>query len=258
MKRSSETSWQKVGKWYNESVGEEGHYYHQSLIIPNVLKLLGFPEKECSSLLDLACGQGVLSRHLPPSVSYVGIDAAASLIKAAKGYVPLSSHQFIQGDVTNTLTFQHAPFSHATIILALQNIEHPLFVFKNANRYLQAEAPLVIVMNHPCFRIPRQSSWKIDADQKIQYRRIDRYMSSMKIPIQTHPGKGKNSPQTLSFHHPLSDYSRWLKESGFVIELIEEWCSTKVSQGGAAKMENRSRNEIPLFMAIKAKKLTSV
>lgn len=254
MSRSASTSWQKVGKWYNDSVGEEGHYHHQTLIIPNVLKLLQFPKNESSTLLDLACGQGVLSRHLPAGVSYVGIDAASSLIKAAKDYVPLPTHRFIQADVTKNIDFQHPLFTHGTIILAIQNIESPLSVFKNACRFLQPGAPLIIVMNHPCFRIPRQSSWKIDEDQKLQYRRIDRYMSPMQIPIQTHPGKGKDSPQTLSFHHPLSDYSRWLKESGFVIEHIEEWCSTKVSQGRTAKMENRSREEIPLFMAIKAKK----
>jgi ubiquinone/menaquinone biosynthesis C-methylase UbiE len=256
MKHSSSTSWQSVGKWYNETVGEEGHYYHQSLIIPNVLKLLNFSANEPASLLDLACGQGVLSRHLPSSVSYVGVDAAAQLISAAKHYQQQnkkSSHQFIQADVTQTLPFQQVTFSHASLILALQNIEHPQAVFKNASLHLQSGAPFVIVINHPCFRIPRQSSWKVDEENKVQYRRIDRYMSSMKIPIQTHPGKGKESPQTWSFHHPLSDYSRWLKETGFTIELIEEWCSNKVSEGRAAKMENRSRQEIPLFMAILAR-----
>ncbi len=255
MKRSSPTSWQNVGKWYNETVGEEGHYYHQSIIIPNVLKLLNFSDNRPSSLLDLACGQAVLSRHLPAHVSYVGVDAAAPLIAAAKSYSHHPSrHQFIQADVTHKLPLQPVSFSHASIILALQNIEHPLAVFKNASHCLQAGAPLMIVLNHPCFRIPRQSSWKVDTENKIQYRRIDRYMSAMKIPIQTHPGKGKQSPHTLSFHHPLSHYSRWLKESGFIIELIEEWCSNKVSEGGAAKMENRSREEIPLFMAILARK----
>lgn len=254
MKRNSPTSWQKVGKWYNETVGEEGHYYHQSLIIPNVLKLLNFSDKETFSLLDLACGQGVLSRHLPPTVAYVGVDAAAQLIAAAKQYNKQSSYRFIHADVTQKLPIQHAPFSHGTLILALQNIEHPLAVFKNASQYLQPGAPFVIVINHPCFRIPRQSSWKIDEENKIQFRRIDRYMSAMKIPISTHPGKGKDSPETWSFHHPLSDYSRWLNEAGFVIEVIEEWCSNKVSEGRAAKMENRSRQEIPLFMAILARK----
>ena len=99
-----------------------------------------------------------------------------------------------------------------------------------------------------------QSSWKIDPENKIQYRRIDKYMSPMKIPIQTQPSKGVQSTQTFSFHHPLSDYSRWLKDAGFVISMIEEWCSDKESDGGAAKMENRSRAEIPLFMAIVAHK----
>jgi ubiquinone/menaquinone biosynthesis C-methylase UbiE len=254
IKRNSPTSWQNVGKWYNEKVGEEGHYYHQSLILPNVLKLLNFSKNEEASLLDLACGQGVLSRVIPPFVSYVGIDAAAQLITAAKQYNRQASHRFVQADVTQKLPLQPPPFSHATLILALQNIEHPLAVFNNASQYLQSGAPFVIVINHPCFRIPRQSSWKVDDENKIQYRRIDRYMSAMKIPIQTHPGKGKNSPQTWSFHHPLSDYSRWLKEAGFMIELIEEWCSDKASEGGAAKMENRSRQEIPLFMGILARK----
>lgn len=250
----SSTSWQPVGKWYHETVGEEGHYYHQSLIIPHVLKLLNFTESEPASLLDLACGQGVLSRHIPSHISYVGVDAAAQLISAAKQYRPPSSHRFVQADVTQTLPLQQSLFSHCSIVLALQNIEHPLAVFKNAAHYLQPGAPFVIVLNHPCFRIPRQSSWKIDEENKIQYRRIDRYTSPMKIPIQTHPGKGKESPQTWSFHHPLSDYSRWLKEAHFTIDLIEEWCSNKVSEGRAAKMENRSRQEIPLFMAILARK----
>jgi ubiquinone/menaquinone biosynthesis C-methylase UbiE len=253
MKRSS-TSWQNVSKWYNETVGEGGHFYHQSLIIPNVLKLLNFSKEEPTSLLDLACGQGVLSRHLPSHVSYVGIDAAAPLIVAAKKYRHPASHQFFQADITQKLPLKHPLFSHASMILALQNLEHPLAAFKNASHYLQLNAPFLLVLNHPCFRIPRQSSWRIDAENKIQYRRIDRYMSPMKIPIQTHPGKGTQSPHTLSFHYSLSDYSRWLKEAGFVIELIEEWCSNKVSQGSAAKMENRSREEIPLFMAILARK----
>lgn len=255
MKKNSSTSWHNVGKWYNENVGEEGHYYHQSVIIPNLLKLLNFPKEKPSSLLDLACGQGVISRHLPPNVSYVGIDAAASLIKAARQYSPRDTDQFIQGDATSKLQIPHPPFTHAAIILAIQNIQSPLSVFQNAHRFLEENAPLIMILNHPCFRIPRQSSWGVDQEKKIQYRRIDRYMSSMEIPIQTHPGKGKSSPHTLSFHHPLSTYSLWLKEAGFTIELIEEWCSDKVSQGGAAKMENRSRSEIPLFMAIKARKL---
>ncbi|MFI0435644.1 MAG: methyltransferase domain-containing protein [Parachlamydiaceae bacterium] len=255
MTDSSPTSWKKVGKWYNDAVGESGHYYHQAIIIPNVLKCLNFDLKHPASLLDLACGQGVLSRHIPPHVSYMGIDAAAPLIAAAKHYRHPNSHHFLQADITKKFPLTCPPFTHGSIILALQNIENPLAVFKNAHDYLQIGAPFVVVLNHPCFRIPRQSSWKIDEQNKIQYRRIDRYMTSMKIPIQAHPSKGSQSTNTLSFHHPLCDYSRWLKESGFTIDLIDEWCSDKISEGGAARMENRSRQEIPLFMALLCRKI---
>ena len=146
-------------------------------------------------------------------------------------------------------------FHFCTIILALQNLQHPLDAMKNAFKHLAPEGKLLIVMNHPCFRIPRQSSWGVDLKTTTQYRRIDRYYSCLKIPIQSHPSQGDLSTETLSFHHPLSQWSLWLKEAGFVIELIEEWCSDKKSTGKYAKMEDISRNEIPLFLSFIAKKL---
>ena len=89
----------------------------------------------------------------------------------------------------------------------------------------------------------------------MQYRRVDRYMSSLTIPIQAHPSQGEKSVNTWTYHHNLSDYTKMLKEAGFVIESLDEWCSDKQSTGGKAKMENRSREEIPMFLAIIAKKL---
>ena len=71
----------------------------------------------------------------------------------------------------------------------------------------------------------------------------------MNIPIRMNPSDPQ-SAQTMSYHFPISDYSKMLKDAGFVIELIEEWTSDKESVGRAGKMENRSRSEIPLFMAI--------
>ena len=250
VKPASKTSWEPVEKWYHSLVGEDGHYYHRQVILPGIKKLIENP----SSLLDLACGTGILSRYLPKEIDYLGIDAAPSLIKAAKDASQHPKHQFQIGDITKPLNLNRKDFSHAAIILALQNLEFPEKAFENAFKHLQKDGKLIMVLNHPCFRVLRQSAWGIDQAKKIQYRRIDRYYSTMKIPITAHPGKEK-SESTLSFHHPLSYYSRSLFDTGFTIELIEEWCSDKVSTGGAAKMENRARAEIPLFMAIRAKKL---
>ena len=246
------TSWQKVGKWYNKLVEDKGHYYHEHVIIPGVLKFLNL--KPNDSLLDVGCGQGVLARQIPKNVYYQGIDNAPTLIESAKRLDKNQSHHYSIADATNPLPFEKHDFTHSAIVLALQNMENPEIVFQNISRRLVSTGKLVIVLNHPMFRIPRQSSWGIDEANKLQYRRINRYLSPLKIPITMHPGQ---SVQTLtwSFHHPLSDYSKFLKNTGFLIELIEEWTSTRESLGSAAKMENRGRAEIPLFMAILAQKI---
>jgi ubiquinone/menaquinone biosynthesis C-methylase UbiE len=247
--RSRTSSWQKVAPWYSRlTESGQGHYYHQHTVIPGVLNLLSLSSD--SKLLDLACGNGVLAKAIPENVDYTGIDVAPSLINEAKRTDRNPNHKYLIADVTRPLTVP-TDFTHATIVLAIQNIENPTKLLQNASQHLAKNGVLVIVLNHPAFRIPRQSSWGIDEGRKIQYRRIDKYMSPMQIPINMNPSD-RNSPVTMSYHYPIGGYSKMLKDAGFVIDLIEEWTSDKESEGRVAKMENRSRSEIPLFLAVKA------
>jgi ubiquinone/menaquinone biosynthesis C-methylase UbiE len=78
------TSWEKVGDWYNQTVGDKGSYYHQQVILPNLIRLLEL--KKNSKLLDLACGQGVLARAIFADVEYLGLDLAANLIDQARNW----------------------------------------------------------------------------------------------------------------------------------------------------------------------------
>lgn len=245
------TSWQNVSGWYNKIVDIKGHYYHKNVIIPGSLRLLDLDQQ--SSVLDFASGQGILARSIPGNIYYLGVDISFSLIGSAKKLDKNPLHRYITSDVTKPLSVEKKDFSHAVIILSLQNIEDPQAVFRNASKHLKNFGKFLIVINHPCFRIPRQSSWEIDKENRIEYRRINRYLSPLKIPVNMHPGE-KNSSVTWSFHYSVSDYSRFLSNAGFIIEKIEEWTSDKISVGRAAKMENRSRMEFPLFMAILARK----
>lgn len=245
------TSWQNSATWYNKITGDKGHYYHEHVVLPETLKLLNL--KPGDKLLDLACGNGVLGRQIPRGVEYTGVDIADALIRTAKKMDTNLSHEYVTGDVTRNLSIDKK-FTHATIILALQNIKFPEKAIDNVSRYLSTNGILVMVLNHPSFRIPRQSSWEIDGAKKTQFRRIDKYMSQMSIPINTNPSD-RNSAVTWSYHFPISDYSHMLKDSGLLIESIEEWTSDKESEGRSAKMENRSRSEFPLFMAIVARKI---
>ena len=244
-----ESSWDPVERWYSGLVGEKGHHYHQTLILPNVHRLLAF--NETHSLLDLGCGNGVLARSLPKEIEYVGVDSAAKLLRDAKKMT--KGGQFIQADATRTLPVKKRDFDRACFILSLQNMEDGLGAITQAKQHLKTHGKLLIVLNHPAFRIPRQSAWGEDIAAKMRYRRINAYMSPMKIPIQMHPGKQEQSQMTYSYHQPLSVYSTWLFQLHFAIEIIEEWCSPKTSEGKNAKMEDRARREIPLFMAILAR-----
>lgn len=244
------TSWDEVEKWYGGIVGSAGHLYHREVILPALLPLLAL--KENSSLLDLGCGQGFLSSLIPPSCSYVGVDLSDGLIKQA----PKSKRAtFLVADATKPLPLGDKKFTHAVFVLSLQNMERPDLAIKNAASHLVEGGTLAMVLNHPCFRIPRQSSWGIDEGKKLQYRRVDSYLSSLKIPIEMQPGK-ERSATTWSFHFPMSAYMHFLKEAGCAMTDMQEWTSHKKSTGKAAKMENRARDEFPLFLTIVAKKVS--
>jgi ubiquinone/menaquinone biosynthesis C-methylase UbiE len=249
---TTKTSWEKVSSWYDQSVGKTGHYYHEAVILPNILAILDC--KKETSILDLACGQGILSRAIPEWVDYTGIDVSSSLIQAAIEKTTNKNHKFHIADITKKLPVKEDTYTYCTIVLALQNIEHPVKVFLNAYKALKSNGKILIVLNHPCFRIPKYSSWGVDDQTHIQYRRMDRYYSSTKIPIAAHPSQGAKSAHTLSFHHPLSTWVSWLYQAGFVIEEMQEWCSDKKSTGKYAKREDFSRAEFPLFLSITASK----
>ncbi len=248
MSKPQKTSWEKVGQWYDTLVGKEGHFYHRTLVIPGVLKLLKL--KTSSHLLDLACGQGVLAHAIPPEIKYHGVDISPSLIEAARLADKNPQHSYSIEDLSQETNLSLGVFTHAAMILAAQNISNPLAAFRHAAKNLKQGGRFVIVLNHPTYRIPRQSSWIVDETKKMQSRQVDRYMTPMEIPIQMEPGKGKDSPLTYSYHFPLSSWCEWLKETGFYIESLEEWCSDKRSSGPLAKMENRAREEFPLFLAL--------
>mgnify|MGYP000867390833 CR=1 FL=1 len=245
-----EKGWNGESKQYNDLVGDKGHYYHQHVVIPKSLDLLHLSKD--SSVLDLGCGQGVLARVLPKTTSYVGVDNAKGLIDFAKRLDSNPHHRFEVLSATRPLSGIRKDFTHATCILALQNMEYPDHLVKNASTHLIPGGKLLIVLNHPAFRIPRQSGWS-DQLIGIQQRWINRYMSYLKIPINMHPSHKKESV-TMSYHLPISRYSQMLKNHGFLIEAIEEWTSDKESAGVKAKSENRARSEFPLFMAILAVK----
>jgi SAM-dependent methyltransferase len=127
-------------------------------------------------------------------------------------------------------------------------------VMKNAATWLKPGGRLVMVVTHPCFRIPRQTHWGWDEEKKMEYRRVDRYASEMLIPILT-PPFARSQIFTSTYHRPLESYFQAITEAGLMVDGLEEWVSTKESEPGKrSRGENRARREIPLFLALRARR----
>src|SRR5436190_24348780 len=77
------TDWGGVAEWYDRLVGDEGSEYHREVVLPGVLRLLALPSG--ASVVDVACGQGVLARQLHDrGLKVTGVDAAPELIRSAR------------------------------------------------------------------------------------------------------------------------------------------------------------------------------
>lgn len=247
-----DTSWNKVAGWYDKLVGERGSDYHENVIIPGALKMLA-PQKG-EKILDVGCGQGVFCRELARAGAEVtGIDSSEKLIKAASSRS--GNVKYLVADAADLRIFPNGSFAAVSCIMAIQNMEPLGKIMAEMSRVLKAGGALLLVMNHPCFRIPRQSGWGIDEQRKLQYRRIDSYLTPQKIPIKMHPGAAPTL-LTWTFHRPLSEYFKVLNSHGLAVSGLAEWASHRESKPGvSARMENRARAEIPMFLSLLAQKM---
>jgi ubiquinone/menaquinone biosynthesis C-methylase UbiE len=248
--------WDPVASWYDKLVGESGSDYHQNVILPATLRMLAPQPGE--SIIDVCCGQGVLVRPLLASnvARFTGVDASQRLIESAKsrhGGDPRVS--LIVADACLPGSWADGTHDAATCVMAVHDVPNPVALFSNIALALKPGGRVLLVFMHPCFRIPKKTHWGWDADQKIQYRRLDSYATPLEIPITTHPGKGTGE-QTHFYHRPLADILTALGQGGLAVSACEELYSHRRSQasGPFSKAEHLAAGEFPLFIALKAVK----
>ena len=253
------SDWNNVNQWYDELVGDAGSSHHQKVIIPGVMRLLNLTPP--ARVLDIAAGQGVLCRALSEQgLEVTGVDLAPELVKAARHRCTSSLEHHVVGDARKLgeiTELANTSFDAAICVLAIQNMTPLSPVWQGCRQKLKPGGLLVVVMMHPCFRVPRASSWCWDEMAESQYRRVDRYLTSEKIAIAMHPGS-EPTEATLSFHRPLQAYINTLGSAGLLIDHIEEWTSHKQPPPGKRFAAlDKSRREIPLFLALRARSMAA-
>jgi hypothetical protein len=124
-------------------------------------------------------------------------------------------------------------------------------VFDSVSWALKKSSRLVLLMTHPAFRVPRQSGWGWDEGRKLRYRRVDRYLTPLPVPLKPFPGEKGVS---RSFHRPLQLYVNGLAGCDYWVDRLEEIPTYKKARGPRAKAENLANSEIPLFLGIRARR----
>lgn len=253
---SQKKGWDPLAKWYDGWMGQEGSKHHQ-LVIPTVIELLNLQPND--KLIDLGCGQGVLSTYVnEQQAHYTGLDISPTLIEIAeKRHSQQELAQFFQADVTDLevqvekyqLPLKESSFDKATFLLSIADIENLDQALHSAAWALKPQGTLVILMIHPAFRIPRQSGWGYDPQRKLQYRRIDSYLTPNAIPLKPYPGQKGVSK---SYHRPIQTYMQALKNNDFKVSDLREITVESLLPQNISKKEKRAVQEFPLFMAWQA------
>ena len=250
-RRGSSESWDAVAGWYTGWVGPDGSKHHRHIAIPCVVELLC--PRAGERILDIGCGTGALAPHIARAgASYIGVDSSTRLIAFAARHHSACG-QFVSGDATKlgkVAALSERSFDGAVFLLSIQDIEPLDTALQNAAWALKPGARLVLLMTHPCFRVPRQSGWGWDDKRRLRFRRIDRYLTRLDVPMQTYFGRAGT---TRSYHRPLEDYARALVSNGFVIDALREITGEALApRRNESHAEAMARREIPLFLAIRA------
>jgi len=262
--------WEEVADWYAGHLASSESDHQTEVVRPGVLGLVraaagGADDLAGVRILDVACGEGALSRDLAAAgASVAGVDASAGLIDAAgarAGTGAIADRlSYTVGDA-RAVDVEAGSFDAATCVLALMNIDDVGAVFESVARALRPGGVFVGVILHPAFRSPERTAWGFagSGSDTVQYRRVAGYLSEHSARIVMNPGAvagGAEPIETTTHTRPIAEYVNALSASGLFIERLEEWPSHRRSNAGPrAEAENRARSEIPLFLAWTTRKV---
>ncbi|MFX1483364.1 MAG: class I SAM-dependent methyltransferase [Promethearchaeota archaeon] len=232
-------SWDEVAYDYHRSVGDTGDSYHRTYVNPVVFGILG--DIKGLSILDLACGQGYLSRILAKKgAKVIGIDISEKMLEIAQDSErdhPLGVKYLL----CSSSDMSKVPSSSMDWIVStfgFHDIKEIEPTIDECSRVLKDGGKLVFAIPHPFTYAHRVQ------DEEGYYLKMRHYMSIREIP---HP-KYKDS-EVVAFHRPLSFYFERLFSVGFQMTAFRE-ITAELARGRPIKDKQllAYKREMPGFL----------
>ena len=232
-------SWDEVAYDYHKTVGETGDSYHRTYVNPVLFEILG--DVKGLSILDLACGQGYLSRILArKGANVVGVDLSEKMLEiaqASENSEPLGV-KYILGSSADMSAIADASMDHVVSTFGFHDIKEMESTMEECGRVLKEGGKLVFAIPHPLAYARRSE------DEEGYFLKMRHYMLVKEIP---HP-KYRDT-EVMAYHRPLSFYLEKAFSVGLLMIAFRE-ITTELSRGRPIEDEKllAYRREIPGFL----------
>ncbi|HVC32722.1 MAG TPA: class I SAM-dependent methyltransferase [Chloroflexota bacterium] len=208
-----------IADWYDRFVGETGGARFERIEWPCLRGILG--DVRGRPVLDLACGQGFLSRLLARAGARVtAIDLSTALLALARkreAAEPLGI-DYHHDDATDLGTLADGSFDWVICRYALMDISDLGAVYRAVARVLRPRGRFVAVVTHPCFYAPHAGAVR-DAAGEFLHWRSDRYFDEGAWQSDNPDGvRGKVG----AIHRTLSTYVEAGLTAGLTLEGLRE------------------------------------
>ncbi|MCB8960464.1 MAG: methyltransferase domain-containing protein [Ardenticatenales bacterium] len=238
-----------IGDFYLEFVArglasEETLFYQ---LTAHLLELL--PPLAGLDVLDLACGEGHLSRQLAAAGARVtGVDLAERNLAEAQRQTPSGAIQYLQADAQRLTPLADGRFDLVVCKMALMDIPDMDAAFAAVARVLRPGGRFVAALLHPCFETPFTMPFApVEEDEtgRFRHHRVQRYFEeghwrSGGSGVRGHVG---------AYHRTLSTYLNSLIAAGLQIARLDE---PALASGAPDSLERQWHQNIAKILYIEA------
>lgn len=215
----SKNIWNELGGWWDAHM-LEGDIFHHYLIHPYIFSQLELNKQD--NVIDLACGNGALTRRLSDKLSkpIVGVDFSASLLECAKkrdAELGFNNH-YHQIDLMDEVALMEiknlSTFNKAVCSMAIQDIEKIEPLLKTVKLLLPPGGYFIVSIPHPCFN---SGSFTFRLEERSILR--SKYINQERFLVQAKDNQPVPHPH---FHRPLSNLINTFSHEGFVLDYCDE------------------------------------
>jgi len=249
--------WDRKAAFWDDRFGE-GNEFHRVLIEPATLRLLDIQPDE--TVLDVACGNGALSRRLAGlGAQVLAFDFSSVFLERARArstaLADRITYQMVDAtDRDQLLALGEGRFDAAVAGMALMDMPAIDALAASLNRLLRPDGRFVFTVSHPCFN---SNAVAMQAETEEREGRLG-VIHAMKITgyLDVPPGIGAGMPGEPNphyyFHRPLSQLLAPFFNSGFMLDGMEEPAFPR--DDDARALSWGSYHQIPPILAVRLRR----